>query len=958
MVQRSEMKKIWGLPRLSRKSSGLLSTKRGNRSDQTDSYDSLGIRDGTGSSINEVDGNQRQLRELVHRMRSGPSGPKEIDSAYELYMKHRDRAHALCRSILADEFKPRQLSNVTETMARRDSSLESPSGMFDHRSSFSGRSLTEVVTGSAGRSTHVNDNALSIVRDWRIYLESLAESFKQNLADTYRKFETDANTEKIEALFNNKRYRKEAVNRMRNASVTRVMSADPQFEMQFPRYEIRFRNYEKVKQDLIETRALVQAGESGISPDRECEDIAIAPLGDAILEFANLSPEAVGTEPVVRFRVNSQVLAPTSPIFARMFPQHHQSPPMHDDDDIHMHLPPPATRYLCRDGSEARLYRMPQVETNRWRSLEILLYAAHMRADKIPREVEFEQFVAIAECCLRYKCTSPLELIVEHRWLPQCIHNGGDDMADGMLAISYAFGLQSIFTRVSKSAILNLVDESDLHSKPWPQKIKNKIWAVRCAKVAQVYACCTSAIQEYIRRPSRNLADEVPPITPSALRSSTLHPASLPKPAPSVLSTTPRCPKGSHWCDAGNLGWIMLVYNELNVLSQIVRPNVLTHLPESMQQPSQSLAQILETLRRTPSPLSPIHRGGVCDPSPAFRAAVNDVFNSISGLTLHDVSGKSHGWALTKYKEAEPQETDAAGLDRMAAPDRGHHSVAAEFPEHVRLKLLSMMNDPDDLRAAAMINSAWYDTYKTHELFLVRGILRSGHFRADTVALRPNIPKSISNAEEKVPKEISDRIQEEGSPDAADTVTIRSEEESEFDDGESIAGHTPAPSITPSLTREMRTRNQRTQLTEEALQRTRTASPPRLPYTMPPPPTISDGTNTPGASSTLTSSPTTPRASSPTPSSEIDDDSKGHVVYAEYADEPPLTDEEARRILWGDDEPEEPRQPPQEEGLREKFRYGDVSFVEGLEDKMLLVDGQKRLLTEGMEVRRQQGAHE
>jgi hypothetical protein len=101
--------------------------------------------------------------------------------------------------------------------------------MYDHRSSFSGRSLSEVVTGSAGRSAHINENGLNIVRDWRIYLETLAEWFKHNLADTYRKFESDATPEMVEALFNNKRYRKEAVNRMRNASVTRVISADPQF---------------------------------------------------------------------------------------------------------------------------------------------------------------------------------------------------------------------------------------------------------------------------------------------------------------------------------------------------------------------------------------------------------------------------------------------------------------------------------------------------------------------------------------------------------------------------------------------------------------------------------------------------------------------------------------------------------------------------------------------------------
>lgn len=162
-------------------------------------------------------------------MRSAPSNPKEVDSAYEVYSKYKDRANSLCLAILQDEFRPaRHASNAGETLPRRDSSIESPN-LYDQRSSFSGRSLTEIVTGSGGRSTHVNDAWLNAVRDWRSCLESLAEAFRTNLAETYRKFEHDATPEMVDALFHSKRFRKEAVHRMRNASVTRVMSADPQF---------------------------------------------------------------------------------------------------------------------------------------------------------------------------------------------------------------------------------------------------------------------------------------------------------------------------------------------------------------------------------------------------------------------------------------------------------------------------------------------------------------------------------------------------------------------------------------------------------------------------------------------------------------------------------------------------------------------------------------------------------
>lgn len=53
-----------------------------------------------------------------------------------------------------------------------------------------------------------------------------------------------------------------------------------------------------------------------------------------------------------------------------------------------------------------------------------------------------------------------------------------------------------------------------------------------------------------------------------------------------------------------------------------------------------------------------------------------------------------------------------------------------------------------------------------------------------------------------------------------------------------------------------------------------------------------------------------------------------------------MTEEEARRILWPDHvvvTPPPPRGavPPGVEGLREKFRVGDISFIEGLEDKTL-----------------------
>ncbi|KAF4122923.1 hypothetical protein GMORB2_7230, partial [Geosmithia morbida] len=942
------------------------------RLNESDSHDLLSPRSDTSSAIihQGSESHHRQLREIVNRLRSGPSGPKDVDAAYELYGKHKERANTLCHAILHEELAPpaRQASSphqLVDPLLRRGSSLESPNGLYDQRSSFSNRSLTEVataVTSARGRRVHHNEPWLSAMREWKLHIEHLVEWFRTSLSETYRKFEQDATLEMVEALFNSRRFRREAVHRMRNASVTRVISADPQF---FPRYEIRFRNYEKAKQELVDIRSLVQSAEAGISPERKIEETDIAPHGDSILEFANHQHDAGTNEPVLRFRVSSHTLAETSPIFARMFsstnPEYLY---VHDDDDVNVHLPPPPTRYTCRDGSEAKVYRMPQLELNHLRSFEILLYAAHMQTEKVPRDISFEQFVAISECSIRYKCTLPLERIVETEWLPHWMCNGADDMADGMVAISFAFGLRTLFSRMTKSAILNLVDEADLQRKPWPQAIKNKIWAVRCAKMAQVYMCCISAIQEYLPLPSRNPADEVQPIAPSDLRGNNRAINALVTPSiplPSTLSTTPRCPKGSHWCDAGNLGWMMLIYNELNLLSQVLRQNVLTHHPDTDRQPSRSLAQLVEALRRIPSPLSPIHRGGVCDPGPAFRLAINDIYNSVSGLTLHDVSGKSHGWALSKHLAAEPQDL---GPERMAVNDRKHHGVATEFPEHIRLQILGCIDDFNDLRSAAVINRVWYGTYKTHELYLMRNILRAGRIRLSSTELphHPIVPRSTSNAEEKVLKIESEQIKSRITRSAdGDFVSLGededdddddSDDESEFEDDGSVDG-TPAPSITESIWREIRLRSVSSRKFTDAAAAAATSysASPRRPQPVP----FSNATD-----AILDSSDSTPRQNTLLPRSDStslsDDDrdkTQSAVVHDKYTDEPPLTDEEARRILWPD-APDTEEDAMQRlscdrihpvEGLREKFLVGDKSFIEVLDTASGFTED-KKLLTE------------
>lgn len=173
-------------------------------------------------------------------MRAAPTGASHVDSAYKEFTKIYAQAATLCSAILQEEIKsPISSTAVTETgITHRESSIESPRShatAFDNRSSFSGRSLGEVITGSGtGRSAlHHSDVWLAPIRDWKACLENLTEAFKVSLADTYKSYERDATPEMLESLFASKKFRRDAVARMRNASVTRVLSADPQFVSSF-----------------------------------------------------------------------------------------------------------------------------------------------------------------------------------------------------------------------------------------------------------------------------------------------------------------------------------------------------------------------------------------------------------------------------------------------------------------------------------------------------------------------------------------------------------------------------------------------------------------------------------------------------------------------------------------------------------------------------------------------------
>jgi hypothetical protein len=199
------------------------------------------------------------------------------------------------------------------------------------------------------------------------------------------------------------------------------------------------------------------------------------------------------------------------------------------------------------------------------------------------------------------------------------------------------------------------------------------------------------------------------------------------------------------------------------------------------------------------------HSGGsssICDFVPTFRAAIRDIHASVQGLTLAEVSitGKRF-WALSKRRNREPErdrERDADPDDVMinnASPEEGHeplfeiaarercapgdnsnmrddgdgHSdddAATAFfrsscgsadtthatnatseinngdgDDTVYFRILSLLSDPRDLRAAAQVNRSFYRSYKRHEAeLLLNGVRRpSDHIGniPDTAAVSP-----------------------------------------------------------------------------------------------------------------------------------------------------------------------------------------------------------------------------
>lgn len=623
------------------------------------------------------------LKENLRRLRKAPSGSdaKKLDITWEVYKKVRDENLQLCKSLLQKSRKcsrqplvgntyfPGLIEHDIESNAR-NTSLDSNIDPLDTRSSYSG-SVSENPLPF-----HVNDQWLSAIREYKAFQEQMLDNFRVSLLATYTKHEPGVSNGQMDVFLDDIFLRKNLISKWRDASIHAMKSEKP---LSWELLKIRSLNFDKLKQDVEVLASLFAEPDEPKSAD--VREHVISKKGDTILEFANRGAKQL---PVLRFRVSSHLLAESSPLFAQMLlPQQPDSQP---SLDLAGQLPPAPTKHVCKDGMEVKVYGMPQIEPNKHESLTILLHAAHMHHNRVPRQIDFQVFVSIAEICLRYRCTSPLELQVEYQWLPQWIHMATDDSPDGLLLISFAFGLRRIFTRMSKTAILNALDDEEIQSKElWPQAVRDKIKAIRAAKLAQIRDCCTSAMGEYFR----------PPSTFAARRTSI---GSL------ELTAVPRCPKGSHHCDATNLGWLMLVYNELQVLPNLIN-NVPFHNPTAHRR---SLKELINCLWLMPS--APQVHAGVCDYAPAFRSAIGDISNSIAGLTLRDVTGRD-GWALSK--NAGPDD-DTDDEDMIELPAASEYPNDSQSPSIVYEESISNYSasvaDPTEVRSERAMSQASRET--------------------------------------------------------------------------------------------------------------------------------------------------------------------------------------------------------------------------------------------------------
>ncbi|KAI9705863.1 MAG: hypothetical protein M1836_005269 [Candelina mexicana] len=381
----------------------------------------------------------------------------------------------------------------------------------------------------------------------------------------------------------------------------------------------------------LRTSLSTDLGPQQDSGSREPERFDVAPLGDVFLDFGSAHQDC----PWLRYRVSSQMLAMSSPLFARAL---NWSRSLRNPVPAGLveAIPPefvgelPTAAPVPMPDTATSLVYMPQREGNQSGSLTTLLHAAHMRIEAVPRKIGFREFVDIAKVCYRYKCISPIAIFVECYWLPQWRDFIGKPGYEDLLFISHVFGIRDVFEETTKLAILHLRGTPELlQDRLLPHILKQRISTARATEMSRILKYCRETMNMYLPA----VATE-----PGSANNAEI----LQDNEPQELQRQTRCPQGFHHCDATSLGMLLLSYNEAGCLYPILDPadNTARQLWHTL-----SLEALLSSLRAIPSPATvhPQESEG-CDYAPLFRNRMKEIHRSIRGLELEEVNTEyAHG---------------------------------------------------------------------------------------------------------------------------------------------------------------------------------------------------------------------------------------------------------------------------------------------------------------------------
>ena len=401
--------------------------------------------------------------------------------------------------------------------------------------------------------------------------------------------------------------------------------------------------------DLVAERRLARSALSSGQPlGGSSSATVIAPNGDVIIEY--------GIPAIYKFRVSSQVLSQSSPFFDYALKPYRP-------DQMDPRSPPPvnmehelADTELIRTGfTSPMILRLKSDKHITFEALSTLFYAAHMRIDKVPRDISFRGFVDVASVCHKFRCTAPVELFVERVWLEQWIECLGKEGYEDFLFISYVFALERIFERTSQWAIMQLVSgqyatQEEDSRLPWEAWLHLRV--VQTSKLKEILQHCRKTLNSYLSREEDAGHASWPTSYPEA--------DSRPDVEELRLKGPTRCVQGSYQCDAANLGWLMLVLNEIGVLPAILDT---TKEERFLQWQTTSLESILCKLCAAPSAVG-VH-GDVCDYAPAFRDAMCNIYNGIKGLSIWDVNDRMRSRRGSAISQAGGPVLDGAGPSRQ-----------------------------------------------------------------------------------------------------------------------------------------------------------------------------------------------------------------------------------------------------------------------------------------------------